>query len=100
MNGLASTPYNIAVGGTDYDALYTSSFPTSFTNYVDITNTLPNHRSALKYIPEEPWNDSTYLNTDIAANEPLSNIGAGDNIVAGSGGISIGLPRAHMAIQR
>jgi len=88
VSGFASTPYNIAVGGTDYDALYTSSFPASFTDYVDITNTLPNHRSALKYIPEEPWNDSTFVNTDIAANKPLSVDGYDNNIVAGSGGIS------------
>jgi hypothetical protein len=90
VNGLASTPYNISLGGTDYDILY-SNFPTSFTNYVDITNTLPNHRSALKYIPEEPWNDSTYPNTDIAANKPISVLegsASDDNIIAGGGGVS------------
>jgi hypothetical protein len=83
VSGYASTPYNIAVGGTDYDILLNR-----FTTYVDTTNTLANHRSALKYIPEEPWNDSTYPNTDIAANKPLSAYGATNNIVAGSGGIS------------
>jgi hypothetical protein len=90
VNGIASTPYNIAVGGTDYD-IFASDFPTSFIDYVDITNTLPNHRSALKYIPEEPWNDSTYPNTDIAANKPISATSGNannNNIVAGSGGIS------------
>ena len=88
VNGLSSTPFNISVGGTDYDALY-GSFPTSFTTYVDITNTLPNHRSALKYIPEEPWNDSTTMNTTIAANTPLSTLAGGtDDIVAAGGGLS------------
>ena len=53
VNGLGSTPYNISVGGTDFDVLY-SNFPNSFTQYVDTTNALPNHRSALGYIPEEP----------------------------------------------
>ena len=88
VNGVGATPFNIAVGGTDYDVLY-GSFPTSFTNYIDITNTLPNHRSALKYIPEEPWNDSTTVNTTIAANKPLSAMpGGSDNIVAAGGGLS------------
>jgi len=90
VNGLGSTPYNIAVGGTDFDTL-DSNFPTSFTDYIDTSNTLPNHRSALSYIPEEPWNDSTYPNTDIAANVPLWTASGGrdnNNIVAGSGGIS------------
>jgi subtilase family serine protease len=90
VNGLGSTPYNISVGGTDFDVLY-SNFPSSFTEYVNTTNTLPNHRSALQYIPEEPWNDSTYPNTSIAENKPISatsgNTGD-DNIVAGGGGIS------------
>jgi hypothetical protein len=84
VNGLASTPFNISVGGTDYDILY-SNFPTSFSTYVDLTNTLPKHRSALKYIPEEPWNDSTLLNTDIASNYTDTQ---DMNIIAGGGGIS------------
>ncbi|HET6168822.1 MAG TPA: Ig-like domain repeat protein [Terracidiphilus sp.] len=89
VNGISSTPYNIAVGGTDFDALYGINFPISFTNYVDVTNSLPNHRSALKYIPEEPWNDSTEPNSSIAANKPLSTLSGGsDNIVAAGGGLS------------
>jgi trimeric autotransporter adhesin len=90
LNGLASTPWNIAVGGSDFDILY-SNFPSSFTNYVNTTNTLANRRSALGYIPEEPWNDSTYPNTDIAANASLNHntsSSSGDNIIAGGGGIS------------
>jgi hypothetical protein len=90
VNGLASTPYNIAVGGTDFDILY-SNFPSSFTTYVDTTNTLPNRRSALAYIPEEPWNDSTYPNTEIALNVDLNGKPSswiGDNIIAGGGGLS------------
>lgn len=87
VNGLASTPYTIAVGGTDFNTLY-SNFPTSFTQYVDVTNTLANHRSALKYIPERPWNDSTFNNTTISSNVPLSTQGYPDNIVAAGGGFS------------
>jgi len=84
VNGLASTPYNIAVGGTDFDVLL-SDFPSSFTQYVDINNTLPNHRSALGYIPEEPWNNSTMSNTTLSVNAPLTSY---LNIVGGGGGVS------------
>ncbi|WP_348261574.1 Ig-like domain repeat protein [Telmatobacter sp. DSM 110680] len=91
VNALASTPYNIAVGGTDFDTLY-SNFPSSFTQYVDVNNTLPNHRSALKYIPERPWNDSTVqgYNTTISANVPwtATQYGSNANIVAAGGGTS------------
>jgi hypothetical protein len=91
VNGLASTPYNIAVGGTDFDTLY-SSFPNSFTNYVDVTNTFANHRSALGYIPEEPWNNSTFqgYNTTIAQDVPWDSTqySAMQNIVAAGGGVS------------
>jgi trimeric autotransporter adhesin len=84
VNGIGSTPFNISVGGTDFDVLY-SSFPGSFSTYVDLTNSLPNHRSALKYIPEEPWNNSTYPNINIASNNTTS---PNMNIVAGGGGVS------------
>ncbi|HEU5458344.1 MAG TPA: protease pro-enzyme activation domain-containing protein, partial [Terracidiphilus sp.] len=88
VNGLGSTPYNISVGGTDFDALY-YNFPSSFTNYVDVTNTLPNHRSAKSYIAEEPWNNSTYPNGTISNNRPLGQIqGYTDDIVAAGGGVS------------
>ena len=91
VNGLASTPYTIAVGGTDFDTLY-SAFPTSFTQYVDITNTLANHRSAKSYIPERPWNDSTFQddNTTISANVPwtATQYSSNANIVGGGGGFS------------
>ena len=52
-SGLASTPYNVAVGGTDFGDSYagTNSIYWSSTN----TST---YGSALSYIPEIPWNDS------------------------------------------
>lgn len=91
VNALASTPYNIAVGGTDFDTLY-SNFPGSFTQYVDVTNSKPNHRSALSYIPEEPWNDSTVpgYNGVLANNVPwsLTNYPNMQNIIAAGGGAS------------
>ena len=89
VNGLASTPYNIAVGGTDLDTLY-SNFPSSFTSYVNVSNSLPNHRSALSYIPEEPWNDSTTENGSILNNTPWNAppYYLASNIIATGGGAS------------
>jgi hypothetical protein len=96
VNGLASTPYNIAVGGTDYYALLnTSSFSTYVTEASSSGSTAGSastyYRSALKYIPESTWNDSTDSNTSISLNVPWTAI-SGDssyaNIAAGSGGKS------------
>jgi hypothetical protein len=53
VNALASTPYNVAVGGTDFSD--TSSNTNS--TYWNATNT-PSFGSAKSYIPEIPWNDS------------------------------------------
>ncbi|MGB6974413.1 MAG: Ig-like domain repeat protein [Terracidiphilus sp.] len=91
VNGLSSTPYNISVGGTDFDALYSNGI-TSFENYVDLTNTLANHRSAKSYIPEEPWNNSTYPNTSISQNLDLEHYGITNEIVAAGGGVSAVYP--------
>jgi subtilase family serine protease len=80
VSGFASTPYNIAVGGTDFYAL-----SQSFTNYASTTNGAY-YRSALNYIPESTWNDSTTQNGAISANIPFTSSNA--NIWAGSGGVS------------
>lgn len=82
VNGLASTAYNIAVGGTDF-ALTQSNF----TTYASTTNSASTHyRTALKPIPETTWNDSTSNNTTIGQNVPYATTAA--NIYAGSGGKS------------
>jgi subtilase family serine protease len=52
VNGLASTPYNIAVGGTDF---YTPNGGTAFWNSANDPTT---QASAKGYIPETPWNQS------------------------------------------
>jgi hypothetical protein len=52
VSGYASTPYNVAVGGTDFN---------EFTNpeaYWSVTNNSTTQASALGYIPETTWNDS------------------------------------------
>ncbi len=50
VSGIASTPYNTAVGGTDFDPATTTS--TYWNTTVGTVN------SALKYIPETTWDDS------------------------------------------
>jgi subtilase family serine protease len=79
VNGLASTPYNVAVGGTDFDEVNKWSTFWSATNSVTET-------SALSYIPEIPWNESCAQIglTGCGANAPQGSL----NIVAGSGGPS------------
>jgi subtilase family serine protease len=86
VSGYASTPYNIAVGGTDLAGLSTS-FSTYASTSQGSSSTF--YRTALKYIPESTWNDSTISNIAINANIPSTNSCAGGaNIVAGSGGAS------------
>jgi subtilase family serine protease len=51
MNGAASTPYNIAVGGTEFAENCSEPNYWSGTNAADFS-------SALGYIPESAWNDS------------------------------------------
>ncbi len=71
VNGFASTPYNIAVGGTDLAAL-----SNSFSTYVNTSQGSPStyYRTAELYIPESTWNDSTTLNTTISQNAPWTSI--------------------------
>ena len=53
VSGMASTPYNVAVGGTDFAD---SSQGTNSTYWGAINSST--YGSALSYIPEIPWNDS------------------------------------------
>jgi hypothetical protein len=52
VNGLASTPYNIAVGGTDF------YMPNGGAAFWSSTNDATTQASARGYIPETPWNQS------------------------------------------
>jgi len=52
VNGLSSTPYNVAVGGTDF------YMPTGGTIYWNSANNPTTQVSAKGYIPETPWNDT------------------------------------------
>ncbi|PYU27353.1 MAG: peptidase S53, partial [Acidobacteria bacterium] len=53
VNAFASTPYNVAVGGTDFSDTYSGTN----SSYWNSTNT-STFASVLSYIPEIPWNDS------------------------------------------
>ena len=87
-NGLASTPYNVATGGTDFLDTYEGSLST----YWSTTNNSAGG-SAKSYIPEMPWNDScassvlfSYFGATDAASFCNSATGASFlNIVAASG---------------
>ena len=82
VNGIASTPFNVAVGGTDFDDAGVQTTGGFWSTGNDAATQL----SAQGYIHERPWNEScaaaaisTNLNTICA--HP-------DGIVAGSGGPS------------
>ncbi len=80
VSGLASTPFNVAVGGTDFDQVNNWA---QYWNTTPTPTTPPVPASALNYIPEVPWNDS-------CAQNGLNGCSSGNmlNIVAGSGGVS------------
>lgn len=93
VSGFASTPYNVAVGGTDFNDL------TSATSYWSSTNNATTRASALKYIPETTWDDNctnpvfgTLLgfstNAETNCNNPQIVNAGFVNIVSGSGGKS------------
>ena len=80
VSGFASTGFNVAVGGTDFDDV------NKWTQFWNTTNNSTTEGSALGYIPEIPWNDSCAqlgLN-GCGASAPQGSL----NIVAGSGGVS------------
>jgi hypothetical protein len=85
VNGFASTPWNVAVGGTDFDIL-----STQFSTYVDTTSSgcAPYYLTAKSYIPEEPWNDSTSVNINIADNVATVDSSGNTNTLATGGGAS------------
>jgi subtilase family serine protease len=74
VNGLASTPYNVAVGGTQFDEGGNDATYWSATNALDFS-------SALGYIPEAAWNETCdpTLTPDLCSDY---------NLWSGSGGTS------------
>jgi subtilase family serine protease len=94
VSAFASTPYNVAVGGTDFGDLYANKISTYWSNKNSSTD-----GSALSYIPEIPWNDScasvllsTFAgSTTTYGSKGFCNTTTGKeflNIISGSGGPS------------
>ena len=69
VNGIASTPYNVAVGGTQFNDTKDPS------KYWSATNDPTTGESALSYIPEMAWNESSNDPNDVL-------------LYAGGGGVS------------
>ena len=87
VNGMASTPFNVAVGGTDF--LYSTANPSSA--YWNVTNSgTPPTESAKSYIPESPWSNSCAAAGLTACTASLinANSSSGSDLVASSGGPS------------
>jgi trimeric autotransporter adhesin len=96
VNGLASTPYDVAVGGTDfyYPANATASTLSTYWNTPTASN--PNNNadwsSALSYIPEKPWNlsDPTLDQVDLSPSLGAGGGGA-SSCITYSGEVTAGL---------
>lgn len=85
VSAFASTPFAVAVGGTDFSVL-TSNLPSSFDQYMNASGgTAPYYASITGYIPESVWNDSSTSASTLNLNVPNS---GGDDIVAAGGGLS------------
>ncbi len=84
VNGLASTPYNIAVGGTDFN-LNTSN-EAQYWNTANASG----YESAKSYIPEIPWNDSTSNIGPLSGNLPFTDPTTNQTNIVGAGGGSSG----------
>ncbi len=80
ISGVASTPFNVAVGGTDFNDTSTSS------TYWNSTNTATTQSSAKSYIPESTWNDSCAASGSTTGCAFPSSSGV--DLVAGAGGPS------------
>jgi hypothetical protein len=80
VSGFASTPFNTAVGGTDFDQF------NRWSQYWNTTNAPVTQASVKGYIPEIPWNDSCAQISLIGCGASAPN--GSLNIVAGSGGPS------------
>jgi len=87
--GTASTPWDTAVGGTDYQVLYNqANLPqyvnTATSSATGIAGTAPYFTTALSYVPEGAWNNASTVFTSYSDNaNPLDFAGP-----ASGGGLS------------
>jgi len=91
VSGTASTPFNVAVGGTDFDDATTQN------TFWNTTNAATTQASAIGYIPEIPWNDSCAAAGLTGCNTATTNTNL--DIVAGSGGPSAVYTKAMAPFQ-
>jgi trimeric autotransporter adhesin len=84
VNNWASTPWNLAVGGTDFyysDYANPTQLDSQLNTYWNSSPTQSPAVSLLQYIPEQPWNDSQYgldaVNYDIAVGDTTIGGGSG-----------------------
>lgn len=93
VSGLASTPFNVAVGGTDFNDA------SNFLQYWNLANnttsppcpagTTTCQSSAKSYIPEMPWNDSCAAPGSFSGSLPsCPSVNPANDLAAGGGGPS------------
>jgi hypothetical protein len=87
VNGLASTPFNTAMGGTDFDPVTTT---TDVVTYWAPDTSGDVVTSALGYMPETTWDDSACALAFAASGTACTSVDTtyGTDIEAGSGGPS------------
>jgi subtilase family serine protease len=109
VNGFASTPYNVAVGGTDFGDTYQGTNNTYWNSGNSST-----FGSAISYIPEIPWNGSCagsilavfsgysvgygpsgFCGSELAQQEFAFNTGAGSG---GPSACATGVPAANLLV--
>ncbi|MGB6545771.1 MAG: protease pro-enzyme activation domain-containing protein [Candidatus Acidiferrales bacterium] len=85
VSGIASTAFNVAVGGTDFNDF------TNQTNYWNSSDSSSSTHQSIKtntYIPEIPWDDSCAA-LNITGCNGITENSASENIVGGGGGQSL-----------
>jgi subtilase family serine protease len=90
VSAIASTPYNVAMGGTDFNQANQQSTYWTACSGIPCGSTPPG--TAKGYIPEMPWNDSC-AGTGLTGCNSVTTTSASLNIVAGSGGPSSVYPK-------
>lgn len=80
VNGYASTPYDVAVGGTDfYYSSYqnSSALPSQIQSYWNTSPTSAPQVSIKGYVPEQPWNDTSLGLNIFQSQSPVGLVGGG-----------------------
>jgi hypothetical protein len=79
--GNASSPWDTAVGGTDFQVLYNPAnvpqyLDTAYSGNAYVAGTAPYYTTALSYIPEGVWNNTTTVFTNFSENANPSDYAA------------------------